>query len=113
MASNSMAKNLRVLRERFGYSQAEVSSYLKISQPAYQKYESGLTEVSMEALEKLAQLYGVDEYEIMEGNVEQMQMAGVFAFRRNGIKGNLEDVSHFQQIVKNYLMICHELEKNK
>lgn len=113
MASNSMAKNLRVLRERFDYSQAEVSSYLNISQPAYQKYESGLTEVSMEALEKLAQLYGVDEYEIMEGNVEQMQMAGVFAFRRNGIEGNLEDVSHFQQIVKNYLMICHELEKNK
>ena len=113
MASNSMAKNLRVLRVRFDYSQAEVSSYLNISQPAYQKYESGLTEVSMEALEKLAQLYGVDEYEIMEGNVEQMQMAGIFAFRRNGIEGNLEDVSHFQQIVKNYLMICNELEKNK
>ena len=113
MISNNMAKNLRVLRERFDYSQAEVSSYLNISQPAYQKYESGLTEVSMEALEKLAQLYGVDEYEIMEGNVEQMQMAGIFAFRRNGIEGNLEDVSHFQQIVKNYLMICNELEKNK
>ena len=113
MASNSMAKNLRILRERVDYSQAEVSSYLNISQPAYQKYESGLTEVSMEALEKLAQLYGVDEYEIMEGNVEQMQMAGIFAFRRNGIEGNLEDVSHFQQIVKNYLMICNELEKNK
>ena len=99
---------LRVLREKFKYTQEEVSKYLGISQPAYLKYETGETEVSMEGLEKLARLYGIDEYDILEGNMEQVNFA--YAFRRDGV-ANLEEVSHFQQIVNNYIMMSNELEK--
>lgn len=104
--------NLKLLREQFNYSQADISTYLGISQPAYQKYESGITEVSIEALEKLARLYGIDEYDILEGNIEQEQIGLAFAFRRKG-ESDLEDVAHFQQIVKNYIMMCNEIEKNR
>lgn len=112
MGDFKTVENIKELRKRFSYSQEEIGKYLGITQPAYQKYETGQTEVSMEILEKLSRLYGIDEYEIMVGDVEQMQLASVFAFRRNGLEGNLEEVAHFQQIVKNYLMMCNELEKN-
>lgn len=112
MGNIKIVENIRELRKRFSFSQEEVGKYLGITQPAYQKYETGQTEVSMEVLEKLSRLYGIDEYEIMTGDVEQLQLASVFAFRRNGIEGNLDEVAHFQQIVKNYLMMCNELEKN-
>lgn len=108
MATNDHKSILRVLREKFQYTQEEVSKYLSISQPAYLKYETGETEVSMEGLEKLARLYGIDEYDILENNMEQVNFA--YAFRRDGV-ANLEEVAHFQQIVKNYIMMSNELEK--
>lgn len=108
MATSEKKSILRVLREKFKYTQDEVSKYLGISQPAYLKYEKGETEISMEGLEKLARLYGIDEYDILEGNMEQVCFA--YAFRRDGMT-NLEDVAHFQQIVKNYIMMSNELEK--
>lgn len=101
---------LRKLREKFSYTQGEVSKYLGISQPAYQKYETGETEASMEGLAKLARLYGIDEYDILSGNIQRAELA--FAFRKNG-EANLEDVAHFQQIVTNYIMMCDELEKDR
>ena len=108
MATNDHKSILRVLREKFQYTQEEVSKYLGISQPAYLKYETGETEVSMEGLEKLARLYGIDEYDILENNMEQVNFA--YAFRRDGV-ANLEEVAHFQQIVRNYIMMSNELEK--
>lgn len=108
MATNDHKSILRVLREKFQYTQEEVSKYLGISQPAYLKYETGETEVSMEGLEKLTRLYGIDEYDILENNMEQVNFA--YAFRRDGV-ANLEEVAHFQQIVKNYIMMSNELEK--
>lgn len=108
MATNEHKSILRVLREKFQYTQEEVSKYLGISQPAYLKYETGETEVSMEGLEKLARLYGIDEYDILENNMEQVNFA--YAFRRDGV-ANLQEVAHFQQIVKNYIMMSNELEK--
>ena len=108
MATNDHKSILRVLREKFQYTQEEVSKYLGISQPAYLKYETGETEVSMEGLEKLARLYGIDEYDMLENNMEQVNFA--YAFRRDGV-ANLEEVAHFQQIVKNYIMMSNELEK--
>lgn len=108
MATTDKKYILRQLREKFSYTQGEVSKYLGITQPAYQKYETGETEVSMESLAKLARLYGIDEYDILTGNIQRVDFA--FAFRRDG-EANLEEVAHFQQIVTNYIMMCDELEK--
>lgn len=109
MATTDKKSILRQLREKFSYTQGEVSKYLGITQPAYQKYETGETEVSMEGLSKLARLYGIDEYDILTGNIQRAELA--FAFRRNG-EANLEEVAHFQQIVTNYIMMCDELDKD-
>ncbi len=109
MATTDKKSILRRLREKFGYTQDEVSKYLGITQPAYQKYETGETEVSMEGLGKLSRLYGIDEYDILTGNIQRAELA--FAFRRDG-EANLEEVARFQQIVTNYIMMCDELDKD-
>lgn len=97
---------LKELRNRMGYSQEQISSYLGISQPAYNHYESGDTVVSQDALEKLADVYGVEEYDILTCNKTQLQADMAFAFRKNGEVKNLAQIASFHKLVKNYLDMC-------
>lgn len=89
-----------------GYSQELISTYLGISQPAYNRYENDDTVVSQEALEKLASIYGVEEYDILTCNHEQLQADMAFAFRKSGEVQNLAQIAGFQTLVKNYLDMC-------
>jgi transcriptional regulator with XRE-family HTH domain len=102
---NYLSENLRLLRLRMKYTQQQVADFLKISQPAYLKYENGTTDVSMEN--------GVSEYDLLENSVEQMQVQAAFAFRKNGENVDLEQIAQFQKIVNNYLEMTNELEKYK
>ena len=107
MANNSeIGSVLKDLRNRMGYSQEQISSYLGISQPAYTRYESGDTVVSQDSLEKLADVYGVEEYDILTCNKPQLQADMAFAFRKNGEVKNLAQIASFQRLVKNYLDMC-------
>ncbi len=106
-----IGKNLASYRQHLGYSQQEISQYLGISQPAYVKYESGDTVVPMEAIEKLATLYNVEEYDLMEENAELTQANVACAYHKNGAISDLEQIAQFQKIVKNYIQMCNELEK--
>ncbi len=50
---------LRELRTRRGLKQSDLADLLKISQQAYQKYESGITEPNADGFTTLANFYGV------------------------------------------------------
>lgn len=104
--NNEIGSILKDLRNRMGYSQEQISSYLGISQPAYTRYESGETTVSQDSLEKLAVVYGVEEYDILTCNKPQLQADMAFAFRKNGMVKNLGQIASFQKLVKNYLDMC-------
>lgn len=107
MANNyEIGSILKDLRNRMGYSQELISSYLGISQPAYNRYESGETTVSQDSLEKLAVVYGVEEYDILTCNKPQLQADMAFAFRKSGGVKNLGQIASFQRLVKNYLDMC-------
>lgn len=93
------------------YTQQEISDCLGISQPAYVKYEKGETVVPLEAMEKLASLYNVEEYDLMEENDQLFQTSVACAYRKTGNVGDLSQISQFQKIVKNYIQMCDELEK--
>ena len=111
MANNSeIGSILKDLRNRMGLSQEQISNYLGISQPAYNHYESGDTVVSQDSLEKLADVYGVEEYDILTCNKPQLQADMAFAFRKNGDVKNLGQIASFQRLVKNYLDMC-EIER--
>ena len=104
--NNEIGSILKDLRNRMGYSQEQISSYLGISQPAYTRYESGETTVSQDSLEKLAVVYGVEEYDILTCNKPQLQADMAFAFRKSGMVKNLGQIASFQKLVKNYLDMC-------
>lgn len=104
--NNEIGSILKDLRNRMGYSQEQISSYLGISQPAYTRYESGETSVSQDSLEKLAIVYGVEEYDILTCNKPQLQADMAFAFRKSGMVKNLGQIAPFQKLVKNYLDMC-------
>ena len=108
---SNLAANIRLLRTRYGFTQEKVSAYLGITQSAYNKYEAGVNDVPMEALEKLATLYNVEEYDLLAGNMEQMQADMVFAFRKGDTNVDLAQIAQFQKIVKNYLEMTDELSK--
>ncbi len=94
-----IGNNLVYLRKLFGYTQEEISQLLGISQPAYCKYESGDTTVGEKNLEKLAELYYVDEFDIMQEDQSQLTPAFVFAYRKQTGKADLEAISSFHKIV--------------
>lgn len=106
-----IGKNITTFRSKFGYTQKEISDYLGISQPAYASYESGKTVIPMSKMEKLALIYNVEEYDLMEENLEIFQATLACAFRKEGDITELGQIAQFQKIVKNYIQMCDELEK--
>ena len=52
--------NLRQLRLKKGYTQEQVAKALGINRTTYTKYETGVTQPSLEQLKKLSELFEVD-----------------------------------------------------
>ena len=110
MANNSeIGSILKVLRNGMGYSQKQISSYLGISESAYSQYERGNTAISKDSLEMLANIYGVEEYDILTCNKPLLQADMAFSFiqKEDKIK-NLGQIASFHKIIKNYLDMCAE-----
>ncbi|MCD7926135.1 MAG: helix-turn-helix domain-containing protein [Bacteroides sp.] len=105
-----IGKNIAEFRKRLKYSQEDISKYLGISQPAYAKYEKGETMIPMESIEKIAELYNVAEYDFMEENKELFQTSLACAFRKEGSIADLAPIAEFQKIIRNYIMMCDELD---
>jgi transcriptional regulator with XRE-family HTH domain len=55
----TVAKKIRLLRQRKGLSQEEVALKLGISVPALSKIETGTTDVNISRIEQIAALFGV------------------------------------------------------
>jgi transcriptional regulator with XRE-family HTH domain len=61
------AGTVKFFRDAKNYTQEYVAGVLGISQPAYSKIESGLTNINDETASKLAELYEVDKEVFMLG----------------------------------------------
>ena len=100
---------MKYLRCRMGYSLKQISSYLGISQLAYSQYENGDTAVSRDSLERLADMYGVEEYDILTCNKSLLVADMVFAFTQKEDKDkirNLGQIASFHKIIRNYMEMC-------
>ncbi|WP_343657913.1 helix-turn-helix transcriptional regulator [Chryseobacterium sp.] len=62
----SLGTKLTRLRKKKGYTQQEVADLLKISQPAYHKWETDLAKPAIENLLKLSEVYEIDLNELLE-----------------------------------------------
>lgn len=62
---NIIGRNIRLLRQKNGWSQGEVAKRLQISIPAFSKIETGITDINISRLDQIARLFEVSTLEIM------------------------------------------------
>ena len=62
----NLAKNLRVLREQYGYTKAKVADAIGIKYQSYSAYESGIAVPTLQNFIKLAKFYEVSYEELLE-----------------------------------------------
>ena len=58
--SKAFGNHLRQLRIKKGYTQEQVAKALGINRTTYTKYETGVTQPSLEQLKKLCSLFEID-----------------------------------------------------
>ena len=109
---STVAANITKVRKNLGYTQDSIARYLCVSQAAYSKYESGELDIPIPVVEKLANLFGVDEYDFFEEDAELQLSNTVFAFRADDIAPeDIESIAKFKKIVRNYINMSNELGK--
>lgn len=102
--SNTVATNLKKLREAARYTQDEVAQALGITRSAYSNYESGEREAPYDLLEKISDLFGCDMYILFEENENADAMILASAFRLDGLTDeDAMEIVRFKDIVKSYL----------
>lgn len=67
----AFGENVRTLREKAGYTQAELANLLGVSQPVYCQYETGAKAPTVYTAVKLARRLGTTCEKLVEGNEER------------------------------------------
>lgn len=97
---------IKGLREKYGYTQEKVAEYLGIKREMISFYENEGREITLEILEKLSDLFGVELDVFFIDNVDEALAEVVFAYRKDDLDNNdMENMAAFGKIVKNYLKI--------
>ncbi|WP_445454969.1 helix-turn-helix domain-containing protein [Flavobacterium sp. HNIBRBA15423] len=97
---------IKGLRERYGYTQEKLASFLDIKREMVSFYENNEREVSLEILEKLSDLFGVELDIFFSETAEDAMAEVVFAFRKDSVTENdMKKLAEFGKIVKNYIKI--------
>lgn len=108
---NTIGKNLQVLRKKLGFTQDQVAEYLHINREELSYYETGSRTMPTTLMSPLANLYGVDEYDFYEENLDLASVNLALAFRAENIKpSDLGQIAKFKKIVRNYLTMKSLLE---
>lgn len=108
----SVAGNLLALRQRHGLTQESLASYLGVARPTISYYETGERNVPLEHLEKLANFFGIDTYDLLEENTENQQSMVAFAFRADELNSeDMNGIAAFRKVVRNYLKMKEVSQK--
>ena len=101
---NTIASNLKKLREAARYTQEEVAGALGVTRSAYSNYESGDRETSYDVLEKVSNLFGCEMSLFFEENENVDALILASAFRLDGMTPeDAQEIMNFKDIVKSYL----------
>ncbi len=106
-----IGKNLKSLREANSFTQRQVADFLGIKRSAYSNYESGDREMPLDALERVASLYGCEPSDLISDDESILESMLVCAFRVDDMDtSDLEEIASFKSIVMNYLKMNRLLE---
>jgi len=101
-----IGSNICHFREKLGLSQETLGEYLGISREMVSYYENGKRPIPTGIISKASELFGVDEYDVYEEDIEQLESNVVFAFRAQQLSvPDLNHIGQFQKIVRNYLQM--------
>lgn len=104
-----VGRNLKKIREFNQFTAQHLADCLGINRSTYSNYEAGLREMPMALMEKAADFLGIEVYNLYEEDERKLQDALVCAFCADELtKDDIEEVTHFKSIVKNYLKICEK-----
>lgn len=101
-----LAKNIKLFRDKLALTQEELAEYLAVNREEISYYENGRRNIPPQILIKMAKLFGVDEYDLLIENEEEMNLKLAFAFPAT--KLNVEDlnaIADFKKIGHNYLKL--------
>jgi transcriptional regulator with XRE-family HTH domain len=105
-----ISKNIRELRNTFGYTQAFIAEYLNITPAAVNQYENDARTIPESVIGKLAVLYNVDEFDLYEENPEKQVVLTSFAFRADELTAaDMQQISKFKKIITNYINMSEAL----
>lgn len=107
-----IGNNIRVLREKYNFSQIEVANFLGLKDhTTISYYERGERNIPLNHLTKIADLFGVELEVLLTENPEEQIINKVFAFRKDELKEkDFITIANFHRIVKNYIKL-RNLEK--
>ncbi|ULQ55827.1 helix-turn-helix domain-containing protein [Flavihumibacter rivuli] len=94
---------IKKLRQQYGYKQETVADYLGVKREMISYYENGTREPSLEALEKLADLFGVALDIFFSDNPDEVAAEMAFAFRADHLTAkDMENIATFRRVIRNY-----------
>lgn len=97
-------QTLKLLREANNYTQENVAEFLGINRSTYSNYETGDREAPWTVLEKLANLYGCDQFDLESEDQAVLQGVIACAFRVDSLSvGDMKQVAAFKRLVMNYV----------
>lgn len=109
MKGINLGERLKELRTKFGYTQNDISSFLGVDQSLISKYESGERAISVDALEKLGNLYCCDLVSAPNANDTSIRVA----FRANNVnQSNMKAIQTVNRIVLNSIFMAELLREN-
>jgi len=109
-----LANNIKEFRNRLGLTQDQLAEYLGVSRVEMNYYENGKRDTPKEIIPKLADLFGVDEFDLYEEDDAVNNLNIAFAFRANEISSeDLNVIAGFKKIALNYLKIKKVLQENE
>jgi transcriptional regulator, XRE family len=109
-----LAKNIKAFRSQLGLTQEQLADYLKINREEISYYETAKRDIPKRFIPKLANLFGVSEYDLFEEDDAISNLNLAFAFRADVISTeDLEAIAQFKKIALNYLNIKKVLAENE
>ena len=102
--SSIVGENIKAFRVGMGLTQSQVADFLNVQRVIITYYESGQRTPNLDQMEKLADLFGIDLYDLLEEDQTKRIVNSAFAFRAGNVnEQQLDGIASFRRIVKNYL----------
>ncbi len=99
-----IGKNIKFFREKLRISQEALGDFLGVSHTSIGKYEDGKISLSTDMIQRISNLFGIDEYDLYSEDMEQQVTSIAFAFKADYLTSeDLGKIAEFQKIVRNYL----------